>query len=142
LVYGQLLACGTPYPLNSRRTVMVLAGQFIALWNSWVIVSLDIWRVSRTTFFNSRQSMSVIKHGLPSRGFVVVVPSCFHFTNTSPAIDFGNLRRVAISLTDFLLMWQPITSPHSKSLSSPDLPVLLVLLSNEQHTAFCLLLYR
>jgi hypothetical protein len=46
-----------------------------------------------------------------------------------------------MSVTDFLLMWQPITSPHSKSLSSPDLPILLVLLSNEQHTAFCLLLY-
>jgi hypothetical protein len=29
---------------------MVLAGQFIALQNSWEIVSLDVWRVSRTTF--------------------------------------------------------------------------------------------
>jgi hypothetical protein len=37
-----------------------------------------------------------------------------------------------VSLTDFLLMWQPITSPCSKSLSSPDLPMLVVLLSNEQ----------
>jgi hypothetical protein len=47
-----------------------------------------------------------------------------------------------VSLTDFLLMWQPICSPHLKSVSSPDLSMLLVLLSNEQHTAFCLLLYR
>jgi hypothetical protein len=39
-----------------------------------------------------------------------------------------------MSLTDFLLMWQPVTSPRSKSLSSPDLPMLLVLLSNEQHS--------
>jgi hypothetical protein len=33
-------------PLNSRRTVMVLAGKLIALWNSRMIVSLDIWQVS------------------------------------------------------------------------------------------------
>jgi hypothetical protein len=30
-------------PLNSRHTGMVLAGQFIALQNSRVIVSLDVW---------------------------------------------------------------------------------------------------
>jgi hypothetical protein len=30
-------------------------------------------------------------------------------------------------------MWQPITSPRSESLSSPDPAILLVLLSNEQH---------
>jgi hypothetical protein len=54
----------------------------------------------------------------------------------------GNLRRVAMPLTDFLLMWQPISSPRSWSLSSPDLPILLLLLSNEQHKAFCVLLYR
>jgi hypothetical protein len=53
----------------------------------------------------------------------------------------GNLRRIAISLTDFLLIWQPITSSRSKSLSLPELPILLLLLSNEQHAAFCLLLY-
>jgi hypothetical protein len=35
-----------PIPLNPRRTLMVLAGQFVALRNSWVIVSLDVWRVS------------------------------------------------------------------------------------------------
>jgi hypothetical protein len=35
-----------PIPLNSRRTVMMLAGQFVALQNSQVIVSLDIWQVS------------------------------------------------------------------------------------------------
>jgi hypothetical protein len=46
-----------------------------------------------------------------------------------------------MSLTNFLLMWQPITSARSKSLSSPHLPMLLVLLNNEQHTAFSLLLY-
>jgi hypothetical protein len=39
-------------------------------------------------------------------------------------------------------MWHPITSPRSKSLSSPDLPWLVVLLSNEQHTAFYLFLYQ
>jgi hypothetical protein len=44
-----------------------------------------------------------------------------------------------VSLADFLLMWQPINSPSSKSLNSPDVPMQLVLLSNEQHTAFCLL---
>jgi hypothetical protein len=128
-----------PIHLNSRRTVMALAGQFVALRNSRVIVSLDIWRVSRTTFFNSRRPLSVIKRGLPGHGFVLVVPSRFHFTITSRAVDLGNLRRVAVSLTNFLLMWQSITSPRSKSLSSPDLPILLVLLSNEQNTAFCLL---
>jgi hypothetical protein len=42
-----------------------------------------------------------------------------------------NLRRVAMSLTDFLLMCQSITSPCSKSLSSPDLSMLMVLLNNE-----------
>jgi hypothetical protein len=126
-----------PIPLNSRRTVVVLAGQFIALRNSQVIV----WWVSWTTFFNTQRSLSVIKCGLPSQGFVVVVPSCFHFTITSPTIDLGNLRRVTMSLTNFLLMWQPITSPRLKSLSSPHLPMLLVLLNNEQHTAFSLLLY-
>jgi hypothetical protein len=130
-----------PIPLNSQRTGIVLAGQFVALRNSQVIASLDIWQVSPTTFFNARRSLSVIKHGLASRGFIVVVPSRFHFTTTSPAVDFGNLRRVAMSLKDFLLMWQPIISPHLKSLGSPDLSMLLVLLSNEQHTAFCLLLY-
>jgi hypothetical protein len=50
-----------PIPLNSSRTVMVRAGQFEALWKSWVIVSLDVWRVSKTTFFNAGQSLSVIK---------------------------------------------------------------------------------
>jgi hypothetical protein len=123
-----------PIPLNSWRTVMVLAGQFVALWNSRVIVSLDVWRISRTTFFNAGRSLSVIKRRLPSHGFVVVVPSRFHFTITSPTIDFGNLRRVAMSLTDFLLMWQPISSPRSKSLSYPNISILLALRSNEQHS--------
>jgi hypothetical protein len=61
-----------PIPLYSRRTVMALAGQIIALRNSWVIVSLDVWRVSRTIFFKSRRSLSVIKRGLPGHDFVVV----------------------------------------------------------------------
>jgi hypothetical protein len=93
-----------------------------------LIVSLDIWGVSQTTF-NTQQSLSVIKRSLPGRGFIVVVPSRFHFTVTSPTINLGNLRRVAMSLTDFLLMWQPITSPRSKSMSCPDIPILLVLLN-------------
>jgi hypothetical protein len=105
-------------PLNSRHTVMVLAGQFIALRNSVVIVSFDVRLVSRTTFFSARRLLSVIKCGLPGHGFLVVMPSHFHFTITSPTVDLGNLRRVAMTLTDFLLMWQPITSPRSKSLSS------------------------
>jgi hypothetical protein len=42
-----------PIPLNSRLTVMVLAGQFVALCNSRVIVSLDIWQVSQSTFFKA-----------------------------------------------------------------------------------------
>jgi hypothetical protein len=130
-----------PMPLNSQRTVIFLAGQFVALQNSPVIVSLD-WRVSRTTFFNAWWYLSVVKHGLPSYGFVVVVPSLFHSAIMSPAADMGSLRRVAMALTYFLPMWQPVTGQRSKSLSSPDLPILLVLLSNEQHTAFCLLLYR
>jgi hypothetical protein len=54
-----------PIPLNSRRTVMVLDGQIIALRNSRVIVSLDIWRVSRTTFFKARRFLSVIKRAYP-----------------------------------------------------------------------------
>jgi hypothetical protein len=112
----------------------VLAGQFVALQNSWVIVSLDVWQVSQTTFFNARRSLLVIKRGLHGHGFIVVVPSHFHFTITSPAVVLDKLRQVVMSLTDILLMWQPITSPLSKSLSSPDLPMLLVLLSNEQHT--------
>jgi hypothetical protein len=119
-----------PIPLKSRRTIMVLAGQFVVLRNSQVTISFNVWRVSRTTFFNAELSLSVIKCGLPSRGFVVVVPSRLHFIIMSPTIDFGNLRRVAMSLTEILLIWQPITSPHSKSLSYPDLPILLVLLSN------------
>jgi hypothetical protein len=90
-------------PLNYRRTVLVLAQQFVALPNSWVIVPLHVLRVSRTTFFSTQQSLSVIKRGLPSRGFIVVVPSHFHFTVTSPSANLGNLRRVAVSLTDFLL---------------------------------------
>jgi hypothetical protein len=65
---------------------MVLPGQFVALRDSWVIVSLDVWRVSRT-IFKARRYLSVIKRG---RGFVVVVPSCFHFTITSPTVDLGN----------------------------------------------------
>jgi hypothetical protein len=99
-----------------------------------------------TTFFNAQQSLLVIKRGLSGRGFVVVVPSLFQFTTiTSPTTDFDNLRRVAMSLTGFLLMWQPVTSPRSKSLGSPALRNFLVLPSNEgneQDTAFCLLLYR
>jgi hypothetical protein len=91
-------------PLNCRSTVMVLAGQIVALRNPWVIVSIDVWRVSRTTFFNTQQSLSVIKGGLPSHGFVVVVPSHFHFTIMSPTAHLGNLRRVAMTLTVFLLM--------------------------------------
>jgi hypothetical protein len=83
-----------PHSLNSRRTVMVLAGQFVAVQNWRVIVSLDVRWVSWTISFKARQSLSAIKR------------------------------------------------THSKSLSSPDLPMLLVLLSNEQHTAFCLLLYQ
>jgi hypothetical protein len=97
-----------PISLNSQRKVMVLAGQFTALWNSRVIVSLNVWRVSQTTFFNARHSLLVIKCGRPGHGFIVVVPSHFHFTSTSPIADLGNLRRIAMSLTDFLLLWQPI----------------------------------
>jgi hypothetical protein len=64
---------------------------------------------------------------------VVVVPSRFHFTITSPTTDLGNLRRGAMSLTDFLLTWQPITSPRSVT-ELHNLPMLVVLLSNEQHS--------
>jgi hypothetical protein len=32
---------------------MVLAGQFVALRNSQVIVLLGIWQVSQTAFFNA-----------------------------------------------------------------------------------------
>jgi hypothetical protein len=123
--------------LNSQRTVMVLAGQLIALRNLRVIASLDVWQVSRTTFFNARRSLSVIKCGLPGHVFFVVVPSRFHFTITSPTIYLGNLRRVTMALTDFLLMWQPITSPRSKALSSTDLPMLLVQLSASVYTSKC-----
>jgi hypothetical protein len=104
-----------PITRNSRRTVMVLAGQIVALWNSRMIVSLDVWRVSRTNSFKARRSLSVIKRDLPDRGFVAVVPSRFHFTVTSPSADLGSLRWVAMALTNFLLMWPPITSPRSKS---------------------------
>jgi hypothetical protein len=68
---------------------MELAGQFMALQNSQVIVSLDVWRVPQTTFFNTRWPLSVIKRGLPGHGFIVVVPSRFHFTTTSLTVDFG-----------------------------------------------------
>jgi hypothetical protein len=92
---------------------------------------------SFTNYLLQRSTVPVgHKRGLPSRDFVVVEASRFHFTITSPTIDLGNLRRVTMSLTDFLLMWRPITSPRS------NLPMLVVLLSNEQHTAFCRLLYR
>jgi hypothetical protein len=39
-----------------------------------------------------------------------------------------------MSLTNYLLMWQPITSLRSNSFSFPALPTLLVLLSNEEHS--------
>jgi hypothetical protein len=81
-------------PLNFRRTVMVLARQFVALRNLWVIVSLDV----------GRRSLSVIKRTQPGRSFFVVVPSRFLFKITSLTADMGNLRRVAMPLTDFLLM--------------------------------------
>jgi hypothetical protein len=97
LVYGQLFSHGTPF----LSTLDKESRQFIALWNSQVMVSLDVWRVSRTTFFNAQWPLSVVKNGLPNQGFIVTVPSHFHFTITSPAIDLRNLRRVAMSLTDF-----------------------------------------
>jgi hypothetical protein len=100
-----------PIPLNARRTVMVLPEKFVARRSSRMIISLDVWQVSRTTFFSARRSLSVTKLGLPSSGFVVVVPSHFHLKITSPSVDLGNLRKVAMSLTDLLLMLQPVTSP-------------------------------
>jgi hypothetical protein len=78
-----------PIPLNSQSTFMVLAGQFIALRNSWVIVSLDVWQVLRTTFFTAQWFPSVIKRGLPGHGLLLVVSSHFHFTVTSPTIDWA-----------------------------------------------------
>jgi hypothetical protein len=101
-------------------------------------VSLDVWQVSRTAFFNIRRSLS-LNAAYP---VVVLLWLCFHnfhLTIMPPTVDLGNLRRVAVSLTNFLLMQQPITSPRSKSLSSLNLPVSLVLLSNEQHTSFCII---
>jgi hypothetical protein len=62
-------------PLNFRRTVMVLAGQFVALWNSRMIVSLDVWWVSQTTFFNALRSLWFIKRGLPRRGCTFTFPT-------------------------------------------------------------------
>ncbi|KDR19060.1 hypothetical protein L798_06416 [Zootermopsis nevadensis] len=59
-----------PSPRNSRRTVMVLGAQLVALLNSRVMVSHDDMRFSRTTFFNTRRSLSVNKRGLPGRGCV------------------------------------------------------------------------
>jgi hypothetical protein len=55
---------------------MVLGGQFIALRNSWAIVSLDVWRVSRTTFFNAGRSLSSLnvayhRLGQLEKGFIV-----------------------------------------------------------------------
>jgi hypothetical protein len=44
-----------PIHVNFQRTVRVLAEQFVALRNSEAIVSLDVWQVSRTTFFNAQQ---------------------------------------------------------------------------------------
>jgi hypothetical protein len=119
-IFGLCIAAHpwNPIPLNSRHTVMVLPGQFIGLRNSWVIASLDDWRVSRV-IFNARQCLSVIKCGLLSRGFVVVVTLHFHFPITSPTVYLGNLRRVALSLTDLLLMWQPVASPRSKLTELP-----------------------
>jgi hypothetical protein len=99
--------CNT-IPLNSRHTVMVLAGQFVST-AELTIVSLDIWRVSQTTFFNARWSLSVIKNGLPGCGCAFTFP--LHIM--SPTTDLGNLRSCNV-LTDFLPMWQPITTPHSK----------------------------
>jgi hypothetical protein len=56
------------------------------------------------TFFNAQRPLSVIKRGQTARGLVVVVPSSFHFSITSPTADMGNMKRVEMSLTDFLLM--------------------------------------
>jgi hypothetical protein len=114
----------TFYGTRNFNTVFIRA---IHWYLSWAISIQSTPSFYHTTiFFSARLSLSVIKRGLPGRGFVVVVPSHFHFTITSPAIDLSNLRRVAVFLTDFLVTWQPITSPRSKSLSSPDLPMLLV----------------
>jgi hypothetical protein len=60
---------------------MVLAEKFVALWNSQVIVSLDVWRVSQTTFFKAQWSLSVIKSGLPGRGCAFMFPIHSHVTN-------------------------------------------------------------
>jgi hypothetical protein len=70
-----------PIPLNSRYTIMVLAGQFVALKNSQVILSLDIWQISQTTFFNARWSLLVIKRGLPSCGCALTFPLHNHVTS-------------------------------------------------------------
>jgi hypothetical protein len=71
---------------------------------------------------------------------VVSLWLCLHVsTSQSRHRRLGQLEK-GYSVPDrFLLMCHPITSPRSKSLSSPDLPMLLVLLSNEQHSDFCLL---
>jgi hypothetical protein len=66
-------------PLNSRRTVMVLAWQFIALWNPWVIVSLDVWWVSQTTFFNADSLCQSLNVAYPA---VVSLWLCLHVSTS------------------------------------------------------------
>jgi hypothetical protein len=61
---------------------MVLGGQFIALQKLRVILSLDVWRVSRTTFYKAQRFLSIIKSGLPHRGFALIVLSLLHFMVT------------------------------------------------------------
>ncbi|KAJ8887393.1 hypothetical protein PR048_013608 [Dryococelus australis] len=68
---------------------------------------------------NPCQSKHEVYHG-----FVVIVPYHFHFTITSPMVGLSNLRKVEITPTDCLLMWHPITTPCSMSLSSLALPSL------------------
>jgi hypothetical protein len=141
LVYGQLLVHVTPFLLNhDAQPRCWLDNSYHCETHGWLfhLMSGEIHEPPSSML----ASPLVIKRVLSSCGFVVIVPSRFYFTITSPTADLGNLRRVAVCLTDFLLIWQPICSPRSKSLSSPDLPMLLVLLSNEQYTDFCLLLYQ
>jgi hypothetical protein len=77
--------------LNSWTTVMVQVRLFVALQILWVIVSLDIWWISWTTFFNAWCSLSVIKCGLPGHyGCAFTFPLHNHVTN----------RRLGRFLTD------------------------------------------
>ncbi|CAI9559092.1 unnamed protein product [Staurois parvus] len=54
----------------------------------------------------------MLQLGLPLRGRVAVVPSCFHFIIIPLTVDHGIFSNKETSRMDLLHRWQPITEPR------------------------------